>query len=58
MTAHPRQQRDVVHDGALRVLQRQPLSEAEREQALAQHVLHRLPEPQIHAQRQRRDQLG
>jgi hypothetical protein len=31
------------------------VGQPQRDQALAQHVLHRLPEPQIDAERQRRD---
>jgi hypothetical protein len=34
------------------------VSEPERDQALAQHVFHRLAEAQVHAERQRRDQLS
>ena len=34
------------------------ISQPQRDQALAQHVLHRLPEPQVDTERQRRDQFG
>ena len=34
------------------------VGQPQRDQALAQDVLHRLPEPQIDAERQRRDQLS
>jgi hypothetical protein len=38
--------------------ERRAVGQPQRDQALAQDVLHRLPEPQVDAERQRRDQLG
>jgi hypothetical protein len=58
MAADPRQQRDVVDDHALGLIETAALAEPEGDHALPKHVLHRMAQPQIGAQRQRRDQLG
>ena len=52
------QQRRVVDVGALLVAEADPLRKAQRDQALPQDVLHRLPEAQIDAERERGDELG
>src|SRR6266487_3897536 len=51
MAADVHQQRRVVDDDALALIEAGALGEAQR-------VLHRLPEPEIDAQRKRRHQLG
>ena len=58
MTADVDQQRRVVHAAARLLVQAHPLREPQRDQALAQHVLHRLPEAQVDAERQRRDEFS
>src|SRR6266567_2377842 len=58
MAADIHQQRRVVDDDALALIEAGALGEAQRDQTLAQDVLHRLPEPEIDAQRKRRHQLG
>jgi hypothetical protein len=57
VTPHPDEQRGVIHDRPVSVIETEPFRESERDQALAQDVLHRLAEPQIDPQRQRRHQL-
>jgi hypothetical protein len=57
MTADVDEQGRVVDDGAGLLVESDPLGQPQRDQGLAQHVLHRLPEPQVHAERQRGDQL-
>ena len=52
------EERGVVHDCALLVVEPDPLRDPEGDEALAEHVLHRLPEPEIDAERQRGDELG
>ena len=52
------QQRRVVDVGALRVVEADPIRKPQRDQALPQDVLHRLPETQIDAERERRNELG
>ena len=51
------QQRRVVDDRALLLVEPDPLGEPQRDQALPQHVLHRLPEAEVDAERQRGDEL-
>ena len=51
------EQRGVVDVGARLLVEADPLREPQRDQALAQHVLHRLPEAQVDAERQRGDEL-
>ena len=52
------EQRGVVDDRPLLLVEAEVLGKAERDPALAQHVLHRLAEPEIDAERQRTDELG
>ena len=51
------QQRRVVDDRPRLLVEPEPLGEPQRDQALAQHVLHRLPEAEVDPERQRRDEL-
>ena len=51
------EQRGVVDGRALLLVEPEPLGEPQRDQALAQDVLHRLPEAEVDAERQRRDEL-
>ena len=51
------EQRRVVDGGALGLLEPDPVGEPQRDHALAQHVLHRLAEAEIDAERERRDEL-
>ena len=57
MTAHPGKQRGVVDDTAVGPVQSQPIRQPHRDQALAQHMLHRQAHAQIEAKRQRRQQF-
>jgi hypothetical protein len=57
MAAQPGQQRDVIDDRSLGLLELEILGDTEPEHAGAQHVLHRLAEPQVRGQRDRADQL-
>jgi hypothetical protein len=57
MAAQPGQQRDVVDDRSLGLLELEVLGDTEPEYAGTQHVLHRLAEPQVRGQRDRGDQL-
>ena len=56
--ADPSQHRHVVHGGALRLVQTQPLREPQSDPALTQHMLLRQPETEISRQRPGGDQLG
>ena len=56
--ADPGQHRHVVHGGALRLVQTQPLREPQSDPALPQHMLLRQPEAEIGRQRPGGDQLG
>ena len=58
MAADVHEQRRVVDDDAVVVVEADPLGQPQRDQALPQHVLHRLPEAKVDAQRKRRDQFG
>ena len=58
MTSDADEQRRVVHVRSPLLIEPDPLGEPQRDQALAQHVLHRLPKAEIHAERQRGDELG
>ena len=51
------EQRRVVDDRALVLVEPDALGEPERDQALPQDVLHRLPEAEVDAERERGDQL-
>jgi hypothetical protein len=58
MAADVDQQRGVVDDRALPVVEPGQLGQPQRDPALPQHVFHRLPEPEVHTQRQGGHQLG
>ena len=58
MAADVDQQRRVVDRCPGFLIEADPLSHPQCDQALAQHVLHRLPEAEIDPQRQRGDKLG
>ena len=57
MAADVDEQRRVVDRRAFGVAEFEAIGEAQRDHALPQHVLHRLPEAEIDAQRQGRDEL-
>ena len=57
MTADIDQQSGVVDRHPVLLTERGVISQPQRDQALAQDVFHGLAEPEVHAQRQRRDQL-
>ena len=57
MTADIDEQRRVVDVGPLLLVQPDALGESQRDQALPQHVLHRLSEAEVDTERQRRDEL-
>ena len=57
VTSHPREERGVVDRHALRLVQADALAQAHRDQALAEDVLHRLPQPEVGPQRQDREEL-
>ena len=57
VTADPGEQTRVVEDAALALVQPETLRHPQRDQALTDHVLHRLAETQVGPQRQERDQL-
>jgi hypothetical protein len=50
VTTDPGDQADVVHDRARLVIEPQPVSEPQRDQRLAHHVLHRLAHAQVGSQ--------
>ena len=52
------EQRRVVDDRPRLLVEPEPLGEPQRDQALPQDVLHRLPETEVDAERERGDQLG
>ena len=52
------EQRRVVDGRPRLVVEAEPLGDAQRDQALAQHVLHRLAEAEVDPERERRDELG
>ena len=58
VAADPGEQPGVVDDHALGLVEPQALAHPQRDQGLADHVLHRLAQAQVGAQRQRRHQLG
>ena len=58
VAAHVDQQRGVVDRSPLPLRHVHALSDPQRDQALPQDVLHGLPEAEVDAQRQRRDQLS
>jgi hypothetical protein len=54
VAAHPGEQGCVIHDHTVGLIQAQALGEPQRNQALAQHMLHRLAHAQVGRQRQDR----
>ena len=58
VAAHADQQRRVVDAGAIAIVETDPLGQAAGDQALPQHVLHRLAEAEVDAERQRGDELS
>ena len=58
VTAHPRDQGCVVDDHTVSLIQAQPLGQPQGNQALAQHVLHRLAHAQVGRQGQNSQQFG
>ncbi len=58
VAADVHEQRRVVHDRALPLAEADPLGQPQRDQALTQHVLHRLTETEVDPQRERGDQFG
>jgi hypothetical protein len=58
VAAQPGEQRNVVDDGSLCLVQLEILRYAEGQHARAQHMLHRLPEPEIRGQRHGRHKFG
>ena len=58
VAAHVDEQRGVVDGDALLLRQVLALGEPQRDQALAEDVLHRLPEAEVDAERERRDELS
>ena len=58
VTAHVDQQGRVVNRHPVLLTQTRLVGQPQRDQALPQDVLHRLAEPEVDAERQRRDQFG
>jgi hypothetical protein len=58
VAANVHEQRRVVDDCALFLVEPQRLTEPQRDEALAQDVLHRLAERQVDPERERPDQLS
>ena len=58
MAADVDEQRGIVDRRSFDLVEAEQLAETQRDQALTKDMFHRLPEPEIDAQRQRRDQLG
>jgi hypothetical protein len=50
VAAHPGQQGHVIHDGALVLVEPQPLGHAQGDEAFPHHVLHGLAEPEVGSQ--------
>jgi len=57
VTTHVREQRRVIDDRSLVLVETEVLGETRRDPALAQYVLHRLAEAQVDTERQRTDEL-
>src|SRR5216683_6796188 len=57
VATHVREQRRVVDDRSLVLVETEVLGETQRDPALAQYVLHRLAEPEVDTERQRTDEL-
>ena len=58
MTADVDEQGGVVDDRALLLVEPHALGDPQRDEALAEHVLHRLAETEVDAERKRRYKLG
>jgi hypothetical protein len=58
MATHPGQQGGVVHDLTVGLIQAQDLGQPHADQALTQHMLHRLAHTQVSCQRQNAQQFG
>ena len=58
MAADIDQQSGVVHDRALLFIEPHALGQPQCDQALPQHVLHRLPEAQVYAEREGGHEFG
>jgi hypothetical protein len=52
MATQPREQRHVVDDCPLGLVQLEVLGDAQTQHARSQHMLHRLPQPEVRRQRQ------
>jgi hypothetical protein len=57
VAADAEEQGRVVDDRSFIVIEPHPLRQAQRDEALAQNVLHRLPEAEVDAERERGDEL-
>ena len=57
VATHVREQRRVIDDRSLVLVEAEVLGETQRDPALAQYVLHRLAEPEVDTERQRTDEL-
>ena len=57
MTAHVDQQGGVVDGCPIALVEPDPLGEPQRDQALAQHMLHRLAEAEVDPERKCGDEL-
>ncbi len=57
MTANPREQTRVVQRPAFAIVEPEPVRKTQRQKTRADHVLHRLPQPEIRPKRQQRDHL-
>ena len=57
VATQPREQRHVVDDRPLGLVQLEVLGDAQAQHARSQHMLHRLPEPEVRRQRHRGHQL-
>ena len=58
VTADVHEQSGVVDDRALLVVEPDPLRQPQRDQTLTQHMLHRLPKPEVDTERKRSHKLG
>jgi hypothetical protein len=57
VAADPAEQSGVVDDGPRRLVEPEPLGEAQRDHGLAHDVLHRLAHPEVRPERDHRDDL-
>ena len=57
MTANPREQTRVIQRPAFAIVEPEPVRKTQRQETRADHVLHRLPQPEIRPKRQQRDHL-